>query len=329
MTCPPLLYLSADDIRTALPMSKAIEAMRDAFAQLANEQVTLPVRECMRASGQDGVNLVMPCHSAAAQMFSLKTVTVFGDNPQRGLPRIQGLIVLTDGETGSHVAVMDGTSLTAIRTGAVSGLATDLMAPPDASLVAIFGAGVQARTQLEAVCAARAIEQAKVYDPDQGAAERLAAEMTSYLQVPVARAETTAENLADVQVVCTATSSPSPVFTDQDLPPKVHINAVGAYTPETVEIPAETVCRSYVVVDQVAAALKEAGDLLQPLKQNLIEPSHFHIELGDVVTGQSPARKHAGDITLFKSVGVAIQDLCAGTRAWENARQMGLGIALQ
>ena len=311
MTGYPLLYLSAEDIRTALPMSEAIEAMRDAFAQLANEQVTLPVRECIRASGWNGVNLVMPCHSTAADMFSLKTVTVFNDNPGRGLPRIQGLLILTDGETGSHLAVMDGTSLTAIRTGAVSGLATDLLAAPGASVVAIFGAGVQARTQLEAVCAVRAIEQAKVYDPDRGAAERFAEEMTARLNVAVKRAGTVAAALADAQVVCTATSSPSPVFTDQDLPPNVHINAVGAYTPETAEIPAATVCRSYVVVDQVAAALDEAGDLLQPLKQNLIDPSHFQIELGQVVTGRAPARKHTGDITLFKSVGVAIQDLCA------------------
>ena len=309
-------------------MTDAITAMRKAFAQLSSGQVTLPTRQCLEAPDEHGVDLVMPCHSTVLRMFSLKTVTVFHDNPQLGLPTTQALLILTDGATGSHLSVMDGTSVTAIRTGAASGLATDLLAPSDAPVAAVFGAGVQARTQLEAVCCVRPIRRASVYDPEQAAADRFAAEMTDRLGVPVERAATPARNLANADVICTATSSSQPVFADNELPARVHINAVGAYRPDMVEVPAATVCRARVVVDHRASVLEEAGDLLQPLRQGLIQRSHFGSELGDVVLGRSPGRRSADEITLFKSVGVAIQDLCAATMALENARRFDLGVPL-
>ncbi|MFW6170208.1 MAG: ornithine cyclodeaminase family protein [Planctomycetota bacterium] len=329
MNTHPLLYLSGDDIRNALPMPQAIEAMREAFSQLFRGHVTLPVRQCVPASRTQGINLLMPCYSAASRRFALKTVTVFDNNPRRGLPRVQGLVILTDGETGAHLAILEGTNLTAIRTGAVSGLATDLLAPVDAAVVAVFGAGVQARTQLEAVCCVRHIERANVYDLDQGAANRFAREMSHQLNVPVARAETPASNMSGADVVCTATSSRQPVFTDQELPARVHINAVGAYTPDMAEIPAATVRRARVVVDHFPSALEEAGDLLQPLQKGLIETSHFRAELGELAGRGLPGRNRGEDITLFKSVGVAIQDLCAAETALENAHQHGLGVPLQ
>ncbi len=328
MNTAPLLYLSAGDVRRSLPMADAISAMRKAFAQLSSGQVTLPTRECLQAPDEHGVDLVMPCHSTSLRMFSLKTVTVFRDNPQRGLPTIQALLILTDGGTGSHLAIMDGASLTALRTGGASGLATDLLARTDAAIVAVFGAGVQARTQLEAVCCVRAIRRASVYDTDQAAADRFAVEMTDRLGVLVKRADTSARNLADADVICTATSSSQPVFADDELPTGVHINAVGAYRPDMVEIPATAVCRAHVVVDHRASALEEAGDLLGPLRQGLIQQGHFGTELGEVVLGRSPGRSHADEITMFKSVGVAIQDLYAAAKTLENARRLELGVQL-
>lgn len=324
----PLLYLSADQVRRALPMPEAIAAMRRAFAQLSSGQVTLPVRQSLPATEGRGDALVMACHSAVERLFSLKFVTTYPDNPRQGLPTTQALVVLTDGATGAHLAVMDGASLTAIRTGAASGLATDLLARPDAGTVAVFGAGVQARTQLEAVCCVRTIRRASVCDPDSAAADRFAAEMTDRLGVQVERADAPARNLADADVVCTATSSCQPVFADRELRAGVHINAVGAYRPEMAEIPASVVRRARVVVDHRASALEEAGDLLQPLRQGLIQRSHFDTELGDVVLGRSPGRRHADEITLFKSVGVAIQDLCAAARVLANVRQFGLGVQM-
>ena len=325
---PPLLYLSAADVRRTLPMADAISAMREAFAQLSSGQVTLPARDCLQAPDGHGVDLVMPCYSALLKMFSLKTVTVFGDNPQRGLPTIQALIILTDAETGSHLAIMDGASLTAIRTGAASGLATDLLARPDAAAVAVFGAGVQARTQLEAVCCVRSIRRVSVYDTNRAAADRFAAEMTDHWGVPVERADTSARNLAEADVICTATSSSQPVFAENELPRGAHINAVGVFQPHMAEIPAAVVCRARVVVDHRASALEEAGDLLGPLRQGLIQQTHIGTELGEVVLGHSPGRRHADEITLFKSVGVAVQDLCAAAKTLENARRLQLGVQL-
>jgi ornithine cyclodeaminase/alanine dehydrogenase-like protein (mu-crystallin family) len=324
----PLLYLSAEDVRRALPMSAAIEAMREAFRQLSDGQVTLPMRERLDAPGEHGIALVMPCHSTAQKLFSVKLVTVFQENPRRGLPLIQALVTLTDATTGEPLAVMDGASVTAIRTGAASGVATDALARPEARVVAVFGAGVQARTQLEAVCCVRSIGRVSVYDVDSTAAERFAAEMTEKLGLPVEPTSTPAATLQEADVVCTVTTSITPVFEDRDLPPGAHVNGVGCYRPDTAEIPPATVCRARVVVDHRASALEEAGDLIGPLNQGLIPPSHVGTELGEILLGRSPGRRSAEEVTLFKSVGVAIQDLCAAARALENARRLGLGVQL-
>jgi ornithine cyclodeaminase/alanine dehydrogenase-like protein (mu-crystallin family) len=322
------LYLSAADVRRALPMADAVAAMREAFTHLSEDRVRLLPREHLPATGGRGMALIMPCHSMAKNLFSLKFVSVFEGNPRQGLPTIQALIILTDGATGSHRAIMDGASLTALRTGGASGLATDVLARPDAAAAAVFGAGVQARTQLEAVCCVRPIRRARVYDSDAAAAERFAAEMAERLGVPVERADTPAKALADADVVSTATSSTRPVFADHELPPRAHINAIGVYQLERAEIPPDTVRRARVVVDHLPSAFEEAGDLLGPLRQGLIQESHFNTELGDVLLGRAPGRCDADAITLFKSVGVAVQDLCAAARALENARRLGLGTPL-
>ena len=323
-----LIYLSADAVRRALPMREAIEAMREAFAQLGRGEVTMPARLRMDAPAERGVALVMPSHSVSQKLFALKMVSLFDDNPQRGLPTIQSLVLLADGATGAPLAVLEGASLTAIRTGAVSGLATELLARPEATAAAIFGAGIQARTQLEALCAVRPIRRARVHDIAPGAAERFAAEMTARLGIPVEPAGSSAQNLEDADVVCTATPSGQPVFADHELPPGAHVNAVGGYRPDMIEIPAATVRRARVVVDQRLAALEEAGDLLAPLRSGLIDEEHFATELADLVLGRKPGRTAAEEITLFKSVGVGIQDLCAAARALANARHGGLGTPL-
>lgn len=325
MNHQPLLYLSGDEVDRALPMSDAIKAMRSAFAELSGGGVTLPVRECVWAPRHNGVDLIMSCHSAMLNLFSVKTVTVFPDNRLQHLPTTQGLLTLTDGTNGSHLAILDGSRLTAIRTGAASGLATDLLARPEASVVAVFGTGTQARTQLEAVCCVRPIKRARAYSPGRNTAQQFALEMSERLDIEIEIAETPAENLQDADVICTATPATKPVFSATDLPAGVHINAVGAYRPDMAEIPAAVVCESRVIVDHHASALEEAGDLLGPLRKGLIPPTHFRTELGELVLKRSPGRERPDEQTLFKSVGVAIQDLYAATKALENARQLGLG----
>jgi ornithine cyclodeaminase/alanine dehydrogenase-like protein (mu-crystallin family) len=328
MNTPSLLYLSAEEVRRALPMPDAIAAAKEAFVQLSNGLVALPPRERIDVPGERGVALVMACHSAAQKLFTLKFITLFDNNRQKGLPLIQALVILSDATTGAPLALLEGAALTALRTGAASGAATDALARPDATVAAIFGAGVLARTQLEAVCSVRRIRHARVFDTNTALAERFASEMAQRLGLPVEPATSPGQALKDAAVVCTATTSPTPVFQDHALAPGAHINAVGSYKPKVTEIPADTIRRARVVVDHRASALEEAGDLLAPLKQGLIDESHFRTELGEVLAGRAHGRRSADELTLFKSVGVAIQDLCAAARAWENARQLKLGIEL-
>lgn len=323
-----LLHLSAADVRRALPMFEAIAAMRDAFAQLARGEVMLPPRLRMDATAEKGVALVMPCHSAAQKLFSLKFITLFGDNPQRGLPLIHSTVLLSDGVTGAPLAVLDGASLTAIRTGAASGLATDLLARPDASTVAIIGAGLQARTQLEAVACVRRIQQVWVFDCRADAAAQFADHMRRELGLAIEVAPTCAAAVQHADIICAATTSVAPLFDDRDVRPGTHINAIGVFQPDRAEVPAATVRRARVVVDHVASALEEAGDLLLPLRAGLIEEAHFKTELGQLVLGQQQGRTAAAEVTFFKSVGVAIQDLCAAERALTSARRLGLGTPL-
>jgi ornithine cyclodeaminase len=222
---------------------------------------------------------------------------------------------------------LEGGVLTAIRTGAASGAATDLLARPDCHTAAVFGAGVQGRTQLEAVCTVRAIHTAWVYDRDSDKAAALIADLAGRGRIPadLRRASSPQEAVAQADIVCTATTSTRPVFAYVDLKPGAHINAVGAYTPEMQEIPAECGERARVVVDSRSACLAEAGDLIQPMRAGIINADHIHAELGEIVLGRKEGRQSPEQVTLFKSVGVAVQDAAAAQLALRNAGQLGLG----
>jgi alanine dehydrogenase len=317
--------LSSKDVRRALPMSQAIEAMKVAFAQLSTGQADVPLRVALEAPRHNGVTLFMPAYLSADDQMAIKIVSVFNDNPTLGLALIHALVVVVDATTGKPVAVMDGTHLTALRTGAASGAATDLLARPDARTVAIFGAGVQGRTQLEAVCAVRPIQEAQVYDlaPERSAA--FATEMSQRLSLPVRVADTPSEAVRQADVICTATTSTSPVFDDIDVQPGTHINAVGAYTPQMQEIPVETVLRARVVIDHRESSLAEAGDLLIPIRQGQMTEDHIYAELGEIAARLKPGRASADEVTFFKSVGVAVQDVAAASAALKAAQEMGLG----
>lgn len=317
--------LSREDVRQALPMRQAIGAIRAAFAQLSTGHAEVPLRVPLQVPRHNGVTLFMPAYLAADDQMAVKIVSVFNDNPAIKLPLIHALVVVVDAKTGAPTAVMDGTYLTALRTGAASGAATDLLARQDARTAAIFGAGAQGRTQLEAVCAVRSIQEVWVYDvvPEQAVA--YANEMSQALSLPVSVVGTPAEAVGQADIICTATTSSSPVFDDADVRPGTHINAIGAYTPQMQEVPAGTVLRAKVVVDHREASLAEAGDLLIPLQQGLMTGDHIYAELGEIIAGQKPGRTDAEEVTLFKSVGVAVQDVAAAGAVLEAAQQMDLG----
>jgi ornithine cyclodeaminase/alanine dehydrogenase-like protein (mu-crystallin family) len=321
--------LSSEDIKQALPMQDAVGCMRDAFVQLSSKLVVVPPRTHIHASVHDGDILVMPSYSPHEERLGIKTITLYAGNPSKGLPRIQALMTLFDGTDGRPLAIMDGSTLTAIRTGAGSGVATDLMARTDASTAAIFGAGLQAETQLEAVCTVRDIKNATLFDLDADRAAKAAGMLSDRLGISVRAAASPAEALADADIVCTATTAHRPVFKHAELKRGAHINAIGSYQPNVQELPAETVLKSRVVVDHKESALAETGDLLIPMDLGMFTEKHITAEIGQIVSGDRIGRASADEITLYKSVGVAIQDLVAANRAYLNAIELGLGINVQ
>lgn len=323
-----LLILNADDVRRSLPMEAAIDAMKSAYASLTNDLATMPPRIQMPIKAHDGISLVMPVHVRNdIEALAVKVVSLFPGNIPRGMPLIQAAVMVFDAQSGRPLAVLEGSTLTAIRTGAAAGAATALLARPDSSTAAVIGAGVQARTQLEAVCTARAIETAWIFGPTRAKAEAIARSMAGRGAVPqdlrVADSPTAA--VADADVICAATTSKTPVLDDADVKPGAHVNAVGSYQPQVREIPADLVVRSQVFVDSLEAAREEAGDLIQPIQAGLIEWSHVQAELGDVVLGYHPGRRDDDAVTFFKSVGVAVQDAFAADVAVRNAQAAGLG----
>ena len=257
----------------------------------------------------------------------MKVVSLFDGNQARGLARIQAAVLVLEPDTGRPLALLEGATLTALRTAAASGLATHLLARPESRTLALFGAGVQARAHLEAIFAVRQIEQVWVYSRTREKALALVAESSSQsgLAARFEVADSPHEAIEHADIICTATTSREPVFADADLPAGTHINAVGSYTPEAREIPPETVARTLVYVDSRAAAWEEAGDLIQPLTAGLISREHVRGEIGEVVLGRAAGRTTREQVTLFKSVGVAVQDAVAARFAIENATRLKLG----
>ena len=322
-----MLVLTRSQVRELVPMPDAIELMKTAFAELSAGRTVSPLRTVIPIPEIEGDALFMPAYVPAMDALGLKTVSVFRRNPERGLPVIHAIVGLVDPGTGQSLAIMDGTYLTALRTGAVSGAATDLLARPDSRVLVAIGAGAQGVTQIAAVCAVRPIERVIAVDVNEPALQRLRELLRGDWPDIEPRLETTTDAAAvrEADIVCTATTSNTPVFRDEHIRPGTHISAVGAYTPEMQELPAETVVRATVVVDAVDAALAEAGDLIIPLRDGLVSREHFARELGMVASGAASGRVSADEITLFKSVGNAVQDVVVAKRAVDRARERGIG----
>ncbi len=324
-----MLILTAEDVRKVLPMRETIEAMKQAYAALSDGRAEVPLRSRLSIPAHQALSLFMPAyvHTSQGEALAVKIVSLFPENPKRGLAYIQAAVLVLEANSGYPIALLEGATLTAIRTGAGSGAAIDLLARPESNTVAIFGAGVQGRAQLEAACAVRQIETAWIYDPHPERAAAFVQEMAGRGPIPkdVRIAENPAQAVQNADIICTATTSSKPVFDDADVRPGTHISAIGAYTPEMQEVPANTVARARVFVDSRTATLAEAGDLIQPIRQGLFNEEHIYAELGEVVLGKKKGRQSAEEITFFKSVGIAVQDALAAQLALKNAERMGLG----
>lgn len=322
--------LSADDVRRAVPMRAAIDAVAVAFARLSSGGAVVPLRAHIDTPERAAISFFMPARiggDPGTAALGLKVVSVFPQNGALGLPSIHALVSLFDPATGRPLAVLDGTYLTALRTGAASGAATQFMARDDARCLALFGAGAQALPQALAVCAVRPIARIWLVNRTRARAEQLAERLRGAgYGGEILIAPDAATALAEADVVCAATSSATPVFDDADLRPGTHINGVGSFKPTMAEIPAATVARARLVVDQHVAAWAEAGDLVQARDAGLITDANVAGELGEVVAGALAGRTSPDEITFFKSVGNAVQDLAVAGLALARAEELGLGV---
>jgi ornithine cyclodeaminase/alanine dehydrogenase-like protein (mu-crystallin family) len=327
-----VLLLSADDVRALVPMADAIAAMREAFQALSDGRAVIPVRATVRVPGSEAVFLGMPGALAApdgsAAALGAKLVSVFPANAAVGRPIVAAVVMMFDPVDGRPEALLEGATLTALRTGAASGLATDLLALPEASIVALFGTGVQARAQLEAVCAVRRVTQVRVVGRDGPRAQAFAAwarEQPWIRGATVLVAGDPEVAVRGAEVVVTATTSPHPVFPGRAIAPGGHVNAVGAFQPHAREVDSDLVARAAVFVDSRAAALEEAGDLLIPMREGRFGAEALRGEIGEVASGRA-GRRGSDEITLFKSVGNAAQDLAVAALAVRRAQRAGRGL---
>jgi ornithine cyclodeaminase/alanine dehydrogenase-like protein (mu-crystallin family) len=309
--------LTATDIRSALSMRAAIDAVATAYAQLAAGKATMPLRS--RVNTNKGVTLLMPAHLHQSGDFAVKIVSVYGDNPQLGLPTVTATVLALDSRTGMPLALLEGDSLTALRTGAAGGVAARYLARPDAETVALFGAGVQARAQLQAVMAVRGVKRVLIVDPLESAARRLCTEISGQPEAPeMMIAESAQSAVAQADIVLAATTTTTPLFDGNDLKPGTHVTGVGSFTPQMQEIDARTIARARVVVDQREAAMAEAGDII-------LGKAAIDAEIGEIVNGDKPGRRDDEEITFFKSVGLAVQDAVTAAAALRAAQEKNLG----
>ena len=303
-----MLILSDGDIAKLLDMGEVIDTVEDAFREYAEGNVVMPTRSTIMVPKHNGSISFMPSYLTGLDAQATKIISIYPDNRGKGLPTTAAWIVVNDPETGMIEAFMDATYLTAMRTGAVTGVAARYLAPEDSRVVAIFGAGVQGRTQTWAACTVRDIERVYVYDLYRDASERFAKEMTGKLGVEVVPAESGEEACRDADIVLTATTSSKPVLRREWLKDRVHVSAIGAFYPDWRELDTATVAESKLVIDDYEGIMLEAGDILIPITEGAMTEDHIYAELKELVSGRKEGRTPKDGLTVFKSVGIAIQD---------------------
>jgi ornithine cyclodeaminase len=328
-----VLILSHRDVVAALPPRACAEAMTAVLAARARGETYHPLRTLMRPPGAAGLMGLMPSWRGPQQdsgaAFALKAICVMPGNPARGLDAHQGTVTLFDGETGAPTAILDASAVTEIRTAAVTAVATGLLARADARTLAILGSGVQGRAHLTSLAGVRDFEQVRVYSPTRAHAQALA-EQAAPPGARVSAADTAEEAVRGADVVVTATSSREPVFAHAWLKPGAHVNAVGASTPQAREIDTATVAASAMFCDSRESVRHEAGEFQLAVREGAITgEEHIRAELGEVLAGSAPGRRDDGELTLFRSLGIGVEDLAAAEIAVAAAREQGLGTEVE
>ena len=334
-----MLILSKADILKVVDWREAVEEVGQAFAALAAGRAHVPLRTHFPLENQSVLLLLMPGviggrgDAAPEGQLAVKLVSIFNNNPARGLPLIYGLVTLFEADTGRPLALLEGATLTAVRTGAAGGAAAKYLAVPRPARLALFGTGVQAEAQLKATLAvfADSLREVRVVGRDAALTTVFARKMAAENGFAVRAANGAGEALAGAEIVVTATTSFTPLFDDAMLSPGAHINGIGSYQPNMREVPGETVAHARLVVDAREAALHEAGDVVIPLQAGLFGPEHIYAELGEIVLGDRPGRVgfEPGEISFFKSVGNAAQDVAIAAYIFKKAAALGIGTEVE
>jgi ornithine cyclodeaminase len=306
-----------EEVRRLLPMADCIEAMADALRSLGRGEVYNPLRPVFRPPNEPSLMGLMPAHRGGdARLWSLKALTIFPGNSARGLDSHQGFVALFDGGHGAPRAILNAGAITAVRTAAVSGVATRLLARDDARTLAILGTGTQARSHLEAMSIVRGFERIVVWSASGRSLDGAES---------VATAE---EAVREADVVCTVTAAAEPVVRREWLQPGVHVNAVGSSIPTTRELDTTTVADAALFVDRRESTLNESGDFLFPQREGAIGPEHIRAELGEVLTGTADGRRSSDELTVFKSLGLAVEDLAAAEHVLARAEAEDVGVVV-
>jgi ornithine cyclodeaminase len=314
-----LLVLAGDDVARLLPMCDCIDIMAATLAGLAAENAVQPLRTVIALPDGRGSLYTMPAHAGSPPALAVKLVTVFPGNESGPLPTHQGVVVLFDAADGRPVALIDAAEVTAIRTAAVSAVATSALANGDAGDLALIGAGVQARTHLEAMLAVRPIRRVRVWSRTADRAHAFAQRESRRHGIRIEPVAGPGEAVDGADLICTVSAASSPVIHGDRIAAGAHINAVGASTSGTRELDTTTIVRARVFVDQIEAALAEAGDLILPIRERAIGPDHILGALGGVLAGAIDGRIARDDITVFKSLGLAVEDAAAAGLLYERA----------
>lgn len=321
-----ILILEHSQVEELLPIKECIPLMRDALIALASGKAHHPLRTIFRPPDAKGVIGLMPSYmSGDSAAFGLKAICVFPGNPAKGKDAHQGAVLLFSAETGELLAMMNASAITAIRTAAVSGVATDLLARADACNLAILGSGVQARSHLVAMSNIRPIKRCRVASRNVEHARKFAEEMREHVSLPIEPVATVAAALEGADLIVTATNTKEPIVKREWIKDGAHLNLVGACIPSAREADSMTIAAASLFVDSRESALNEAGDYILAAADGLIGPHHIRAQLGEVLTGEKPGRTSAEEITIFKSLGIAVEDLFAAEYLFRKAQQEQVG----
>lgn len=324
-----ILILNHTDVEQLLPMSACINVMAEALQALSSGQTYQPLRTVVRPPEATGLMALMPAHrSGDRPLYGLKAVCVFPGNPALGKDAHQGGVLLFSGTTGEPLALVDASAITAIRTAAVSGVATRLLARLDASDLALIGAGVQARAHLAAMACVRPLRRVRVASRSVERAEAFAEQSRSHYAFPIEPVATVEAAVRDADLVVTATTAREPIIERTWLAPGVHINAVGSSLPTTRELDTATVAAASLFVDRRESTLNESGDYLFAQRDGAVSPEHIRAEIGELLLGAKPGRTNPDEITLFKSLGLAVEDLAAAEYVFLAAQERGMGTSV-